>query len=324
MTRCIWKTVAAATMAATCLSPAMASDNFPNRPIKLLVGFPAGGPTDITMRAIAENASKRLGQPVIVENKGGAGGTLPASTVQMSQPDGYTIGQAPLGIFRMGYVQKMSWDPLKDLSYIINLTGYTFGLTVPANSPFNSWQDFVAYAKANPGKITYGSAGGNLTSPHLTMERIAEAAGIQLTHVPFKGSADLSQALLGGHVMAAADSSAFVPYVESGQAKLLNVWGDKRMERFPNVPTLKELGIDIVQTSPYGLVAPKGTPPAVVQKLHDAFKQALEEKSSVEALAKYDMLPNYMGSAQYTQFAQDVSQREKEIIQRLGLDKVRN
>lgn len=324
MTRCIWKTVATATMAAACLSSAMASDNFPNRPIKLLVGFPAGGPTDITMRVIAENASKRLGQPVIVENKGGAGGTLPASTVQMSQPDGYTIGQSPLGIFRMGYVQKMNWDPLKDLSYIINLTGYTFGLTVAANSPFNSWQDFVAYAKANPGKITYGSAGGNLTSPHLTMERIAEAAGIQLTHVPFKGSADLAQALLGGHVMAAADSSAFVPYVESGRAKLLNVWGDKRMERFPNVPTLKELGIDIVQTSPYGLVAPKGTPPAVVKKLHDAFKQALEDKTSVEALAKYDMLPNYMGSAQYTQFAHDLSQREKEIIQRLGLNKVRN
>jgi len=305
-------------------APAAWADNFPSRPIRLQVGFPAGGPTDITMRVIAENAGKILGQPVIVENKPGAGGTLPASTVQMSLPDGYTIGQSPLGIFRMGYTQKMNWDPLKDLSYIINLTGYTFGLTVPANSPFKTWQEFVAYAKANPGKITYGSAGGNLTSPHLTMERIAEAAGIQLTHVPYKGSADLAQSLLGGHVMAAADSSAFVPYVESGKAILLNVWGDKRIERFPEVPTLKELGIDIVQTSPYGLVAPKGTPSAVIKKLHDAFKKALEEKSSVEALAKYDMLPNYMGPEQYTQFARDVSQREKVIIERLGMEKVKN
>ena len=319
----IWKCLLAAS-AVWGLSTASWADNFPSRPIKLLVGFPAGGPTDITMRVIAENAGKILGQPIIVENKGGAGGTLPASTVQMSPPDGYTIGQSPLGIFRMGYVQKMSWDPLKDLSYIINLTGYTFGLTVAANSPFNSWQDFVAYAKANPGKITYGSAGGNLTSPHLTMERIAEAAGIKLTHVPFKGSADLAQALLGGHVMAAADSSAFVPYVESGRAKLLNVWGEKRMERFPTVPTLRDLGIDIVQTSPYGLVAPKGTPPDVIKKLHDAFKQALEDKTSVEALGKYDMLPNYMSSSQYTQFAHDVSQREKVVIERLGLDKVKN
>jgi tripartite-type tricarboxylate transporter receptor subunit TctC len=276
------------------------------------------------MRVIAENAGKILGQPIVVENKPGAGGTLPASTVVTSTPDGYTIGQSPLGIFRMGYVQKMTWDPLKDLSYIINLTGYTFGLTVPANSPFKNWQDFVAYAKANPGKVSFGSAGGNLTSPHLTMERIAEAAGIQLNHVPYKGSADLAQALLGGHVMAAADSSAFVPYVEGGKARLLNVWGEKRMARFPSVPTLRELGIDIVQTSPYGLVAPKGTPPAVVKKLHDAFKKALEEKSSVDALARYDMLPNYMSSEQYTQFAQEVSKSEGAIIQRLGLDKVRN
>jgi tripartite-type tricarboxylate transporter receptor subunit TctC len=303
---------------------AWAADNFPSKPIRLLVGFPAGGPTDITMRVIAENAGKILGQPIVVENKPGAGGTLPASTVVTSTPDGYTIGQSPLGIFRMGYVQKMTWDPLKDLSYIINLTGYTFGLTVPANSPFKNWQDFVAYAKANPGKVSFGSAGGNLTSPHLTMERIAEAAGIQLNHVPYKGSADLAQALLGGHVMAAADSSAFVPYVEGGKARLLNVWGEKRMARFPSVPTLRELGIDIVQTSPYGLVAPKGTPPAVVKKLHDAFKKALEEKSSVDALARYDMLPNYMSSEQYTQFAQEVSKSEGAIIQRLGLDKVRN
>ena len=324
MQRRIWMTwLATAAWVSTAIAPAWA-DNFPSRPIKLLVGFPPGGPTDITMRVIAENAGKILGQPVIVENKPGAGGTIPASTVQMSPPDGYTLGQSPLGIFRMGYVQKTNWDPLKDLVYVINLTGYTFGLTVAANSPFNNWQDFVAYAKAHPGKITYGSAGGNLTSPHLTMERIAEAAGIQLTHVPFKGSADLAQALLGGHVMAAADSSAFVPYVESGRAKLLNVWTEKRMERFPAVPTLKEVGIDIVQTSPYGLVAPKGTPDNIVQKLHDAFKKALEEPSSVEALAKYDMLPNYMSSQQYTAFAKDVSQREKVVIERLGLDKVKN
>lgn len=323
MRNCTWKSVMAlSTLVMACT--ASWADNFPSKPIKLIVGFPPGGPTDITMRVLADNASKILGQPIIVENKGGAGGTLPASTVQMSAPDGYTIGQSPLGIFRMGYVQKTSWDPLKDLKYVINLTGYTFGLTVAANSPFNNWQEFVAYAKANPGKITYGSAGGNLTSPHLTMERIAEVAGIQLTHVPYKGSADLAQALLGGHVMAAADSSAFVPYVESGRAKLLNVWGEKRMERFPTVPTLQELGIDIVQTSPYGLVAPKNTPPEVIQKLHDAFKQSMQTPSSIEALGKYDMLPNYMSSADYTAFAKDVSQREKVIIEKLGLAKVNN
>ena len=323
MQRRAWVKVGFAVVAAS-LSAATWAADFPTRPIRLLVGFPAGGPTDITMRVIAENAGKILGQPVIIENKPGAGGTLPASTVVTSQPDGYTVGQSPLGIFRMPYTQKMTWDPLKDLTYVINLTGYTFGMTVPANSPFKTWQEFVAYAKANPGKVTYGSAGGNLTSPHLTMERIAEAAGIQLTHVPYKGSADLAQALLGGHVMAAADSSAFVPYVEGGKARLLNVWSEKRMARFPDVPTMRDLGINIVQTSPYGLVAPKGTPPDVVKKLHDAFKKALEEKSSVEALAKYDMLPNYMSTEQYTAYAQTLSKQEGEIIKKLGLDKVRN
>ena len=323
MQRRAWVKVGFAVVAAS-LSAATWAADFPTRPIRLLVGFPAGGPTDITMRVIAENAGKILGQPVIIENKPGAGGTLPASTVVTSQPDGYTVGQSPLGIFRMPYTQKMTWDPLKDLTYVINLTGYTFGLTVPANSPFKTWQEFVAYAKANPGKVTYGSAGGNLTSPHLTMERIAEAAGIQVTHVPYKGSADLAQALLGGHVMAAADSSAFVPYVEGGKARLLNVWSEKRMARFPDVPTLRDLGINIVQTAPYGLVAPKGTPPDVVKKLHDAFKKALEEKSSVEALAKYDMLPNYMSTEQYTAYAQTLSKQEGEIIKKLGLDKVRN
>ena len=317
-----WKSLIALSSLMLACASTWAS-NFPAKPIKLMIGFPPAGPTDITMRVLAENASKILGQPIIIENKGGAGGTLPASSLQSSAPDGYTIGQSPLGIFRMGYVQKTNWDPIKDLTYIINLTGYTFGLTVAADSPLNTWQEFVAYAKANPGKITYGSSGGNLTSPHLTMERIAEAAGIKLTHVPYKGSADLAQALLGGHIMASTDSSGFVPYVESGRAKLLNVWGASRMERFPSVPTLKELGIDIVQTSPYGLVAPKGTPAEVVQKLHDAFKQALEMPSSVEALAKYDMLPNYMSSAQYTEFAKDVSQREKVIIERLGIEKAR-
>ena len=323
MQRRAWVKVGFAVVAAS-LSAATWAADFPTRPIRLLVGFPAGGPTDITMRVIAENAGKILGQPVIIENKPGAGGTIPASTVVTSQPDGYTVGQSPLGIFRMPYTQKMTWDPLKDLTYVINLTGYTFGLTVPTASPFKTWPEFVAYAKANPGKITYGSAGGNLTSPHLTMERIAEAAGIQVTHVPYKGSADLAQALLGGHVMAAADSSAFVPYVEGGKARLLNVWSEKRMARFPDVPTMRDLGINIVQTSPYGLVAPKGTPPDVVKKLHDAFKKALEEKSSVEALAKYDMLPNYMSTEQYTAYAQTLSKQEGEIIKKLGLDKVRN
>ena len=127
-----------------------------------------------------------------------------------------------------------------------------------------------------PGKLTYGST-GTLTSPHLTTELIAQQLGIQLQHVPYKGSADLAQAILGGHLMAVADSTGFAPLVESGKLRVLNTWGEKRLAKFPDAPTLKELGLDIVQNSPFGIGAPKGTPPAVVKRLHDAFKQAMEE-----------------------------------------------
>ena len=311
---------ALAALAFTVPAVAQAQQSFPSRPVKLVIAFPAGGPTDITMRQLAENAGKILGQPVIIDNKPGAGGTLPAQALQSSQPDGYTLAQIPLGVFRLGYTTRLNWDPLKDISYVINVTGYAFGIVVPAASPLKTWADFVAYAKAHPGELTYGST-GTLTSPHLTTELVAQKAGIQLQHVPYKGSADLMQALVGGHLMAAADSTGFAPQVEAGKLRVLNTWGDKRLAKFPDAPTLKELGYDIVQNSPFGLGAPRGTPPEVVKRLHDAFKQAMEEPSYVAALGRYDMLPNYMGSAQYTQFAQDTFGREKALIEKLGLAK---
>jgi tripartite-type tricarboxylate transporter receptor subunit TctC len=293
---------------------------FPSRPIKLVIAFPAGGPTDITMRQLAENASKIIGQPVVVENKPGAGGTLPAQALQTAPADGYTIAQIPLGVFRLPYTTKINWDPIKDISYVINLTGYAFGIAVPADSPIKNWNEFVAYAKANPGKLTYGST-GTMTSPHLTTELIAQQLGIQLQHVPYKGSADLSQAVLGNHLMAIADSTGFAPLVEAGKLRVLNTWGEKRLAKFPDAPTLKELGLDIVQNSPFGIGAPKGTPPEVVKKLHDAFKQAMEEPSYLAALGRYDMLPIYMSSSDYAKFAQTTFTREKALIEKLGLAK---
>ncbi|MGL4576608.1 MAG: tripartite tricarboxylate transporter substrate binding protein [Burkholderiaceae bacterium] len=293
---------------------------FPTQPIKLLVAVPAGGPTDITMRVLADNASKILGQPVVVENRPGAGGSMPAQALQTAKPDGYTIGQTPLGIFRLPYTTKINWDPVKDLSYLLNITGYAFGLVVPVDSPIKTWADFVAYAKANPGKLSYGST-GTLTSPHLTMEEVALKAGITLNHIPYKGSADLMTAILGGHIMAAADSTGFAPHVQSGKLRVLNTWGEQRLAKFADAPTLKELGLGIVQASPYGLAAPKGTPPDVVKKLHDAFKQAMEMPNHVEALGKYDQALMYMGSDAYSKFAVETFAREKAVIERLGLNK---
>ena len=309
--------LAAATLAAASLG-AQAQSPFPAKPIKLVIAFPAGGPTDITMRQLADNAGKILGQPVIVENKPGAGGTLPAQQLQTVPADGYTLAQIPLGVFRLPYTTKMSWDPVKDINYVINVTGYAFGIVVPTDSPIKNWADFVAYAKANPGKLSYGST-GTMTSPHLTTELIAQKLGLQLNHIPYKGSADLAQAITGGHVMAAADSTGFAPLVQAGKIRVLNTWGEKRLDKFPDVPTLKELGIDVVQNSPFGIGAPRDTPPDVVKKLHDAFKKAMEDPSYVGALARYDMLPIYMDSAQYTRFAQDTFRSEKALVEKLGL-----
>ena len=312
--------LAAAAAAFPAVQALAQSGPFPNRPIRLIIAFPAGGPTDITMRQLAENAAKILGQPVVIDNKPGAGGALPATMLQTVPADGYTLAQTPLGVFRLPYTTKINWDPVKDISYILNVTGYAFGIVVPTDGPIKTWADFVAYARANPGKLSYGST-GTLTSPHLTTELIAQQLGIQLNHIPYKGSADLMASILGGNIMAAADSTGFASQVAAGKLRVLNTWGDKRLEKFPDAPTLRELGINIVQNSPFGIGAPRGTPPEVVQRLHDAFKRAMEDPSYVQALARYDMVPIYMSSAGYTKFAQDTFATEKALIEKLGLAK---
>ena len=203
---------AAATVALPSIGQAQA---FPSRPIKLICPWPAGGPTDAVMRAIAESAGKTLGGTVIVENKGGAGGTLGAIELVNAKPDGYTLSQMPLGIFRIPHMQKVQFDPLKDFTYIACLTGYTFGLVVRADSPIMNIKDLVAFAKANPGKFTYGSTGAG-TTPHLVIEEFSQRAGIKLQHIPYKGNADGMAALLGGHVMSHSDSTGWAPHVDSG------------------------------------------------------------------------------------------------------------
>ena len=298
----------------------IAATAWPNQPVKLLIAFPAGGPTDITMRVLADNAAKLIGQPVIVENRPGAGGTLPAQALQQTRPDGHTLAQIPLGVFRLPYTTKINWDPVKDISYILGITGYAFGVVVPSESPHKTWADLVAWAKANPGKLAYGST-GVLTSPHLTMEDIAQRLGLELNHIPYKGSADLMQSLLGGQLMAAADSTGFAPHVASGKLRVLCTWGEQRLAKFPDVPTLKELGLPIVQASPYGLGGPKGMEPALVARIHDAFKRAMGEANHVEALARYDQMLLPMNPAEYGRFAEETFRREKALVDKLGLAK---
>ena len=309
-------------LAATAALPlaSRAQPAWPSQPVKLLIAFPAGGPTDLTMRVLAENAARLIGQAVVVENRPGAGGTLPAQALQQARPDGHTLAQIPLGVFRLPYTTKITWDPVKDITYLLGVTGYAFGVVVPSESPIKHWADFVAWAKANPGKLAYGST-GVLTSPHLTMEDIALRLGLELNHIPYKGSADLMQSLLGGQLMAAADSTGFAPHVASGKLRVLCTWGEQRLAKFPEAPTLKELGLPIVQASPYGLGAPKGMEAALAMRIHDAFKAAMEMPNHVEALARYDQQLLPMNPQQYSRFAEETFKREKALIEKLGLAK---
>ncbi|MCY1206123.1 Tripartite tricarboxylate transporter family receptor [compost metagenome] len=291
---------------------------FPEKPIRVLVGFSAGGVTDIVVRALAESASTVFGQPIIVENKLGAGGVMPAYQLQNATPDGYTVGLIAHSVFRLPYISNIKWDPAADLDYIIRLTGFTWGLVVAADSPIKTFEDYVAYARKNPGRMTYGTV-GSLTTQHLTMEQISASLGLQLTNVPYKGVAEALPALMGGHIMSVADASSWVPYVTSGKMRLLVVWTEKRVPRFPDVPTLREVGIDMVQTSPWGLAAPKGTPPEAIRRLHDGFRQAMAQKPFQDALANYDMEQQYMDGAAYRQFARDSIEKENRILASLNV-----
>ncbi|SAH79492.1 lipoprotein [Bordetella trematum] len=318
--RSLLKLAAAASLGgSTLLGRALhAAEAFPSRPIRILVGFSPGGVTDIVVRALAESAATVFGQPIIIENKLGAGGVMPAYQLLNSAPDGYTLGLIPQSVYRLPYINSIKWDPAQDLEYVIRLTGFTWGLVVAADSPIKSFRDYVEYARSHPGELSYGTV-GSLTTQHLTMEQIARTLGVQFNHVPYKGVAEALPALLGGHIMSVADASSWVPYVKAGKMRLLVVWTDKRVPQFPDVPTLREVGIDMVQTSPWGLAAPKGTPPAVVQRLHDGFRQAMQGKAFQESLTNYDMEEQYLDAAAYRDFARDAVESETRILGALNV-----
>ena len=310
--------IAAAAASSIALPSLAQAQAFPSRTIRYICPWPAGGSTDAVMRALAESAGKILGQQIIIDNKPGAGGMLGPNELVSAKPDGYTLSQLPHGVFRIPHMQKTTFDTLKDFTWIACLTGYTFGLVVPADSAIKSIQDLVEFARANPEKFIYGSTGIG-TSPHLAVEEFAQRAGIKLTHVPFKGNADNMQAILGGHTMAASDATGWAPHVQSGKLRLIATYGSKRTKRWPEVPTLDELGYKTVSDSPFGVCGPKGMDPAIVRTLHDAFKKTLDDPAVLAMLDKFDQTVIYMNTEAYTQFARDTFAAERATIERLGM-----
>jgi len=295
------------------------AESFPSKPITLIVPWPAGGSTDRHLRTLADIAGKLLGQNIIVLNQPGAGGTLgPGMMASTAKPDGYTIAQFPMGMLRLPHMQKVNWHPINDFTFIMGISGYTFGFTVRADSPFKTFNDYIEAARREPGKIDYGSTGIG-TSPHLLMEELADNAKVRLNHIPFKGNADLQQALLGGHVMAQSDATGWDKFVDNGQMRLLVTFGERRTKRWPNVPTAKDLGYGVVSSSPYGLVGPKGMDPAIVKTLHDAFKKAMDDPRHVELLDQLNQEAWYRSGDDYAAWARETFVKDKALIERLGL-----
>lgn len=300
------------------MTSAYAQDaQYPQRPITLLVPWPAGGATDMSMRVLAEEAGKHLRQPVVIENRSGAGGSMAMPILQNAKPDGYTIAQLPQPVFRIALTQKVLWDPIRDTTPILQISGYTFGIVVPTNSPFHSVADLLQWARAHPGELTVGSNGIG-TTPHTAMEELMERQGITYIHVPYKGTVEQMVAVSSGQPMVGVNSTAFAPYVESGRLRLLATFGEARSKRWPDVPTMKELGLGVVAMSPYGIVGPRGLPASVVRTLHEAFKLAMHEAAHRKEIAKYDQELNYLGPEDYAQFMRSTSAAEKRAVERLA------
>ena len=295
---------------------------FPDRPVRLIVPLAPGGPTDAHGRVLAEIAGRILGQPVVVENRPGASATLGAQMLATdTRADGHLVGLLPVTVFRLPAMQRRpAFDPLRDFTYIIHLTGYTYYVAVRADGPWRDWAAFLAHSKANPGKVSYGTPGAG-TSLHIGMETIAARQGVKFTHVPFKGNAETNAAVLGGHTSVAADSSGWKPLVQAGQLRLLAVWTADRLKDFPDVPTLRDLGMPYVFDSPFGIAGPKGMDLKIVAKIHDAFKKAIDDPAVQATLTKYDMVVNYKNSADYAKAITENIEAERQVIERLGLAK---
>jgi tripartite-type tricarboxylate transporter receptor subunit TctC len=269
---------------------------------------------------MAPIVGRLLGQSIIIENKAGASGMLGAQTVAAeTRGDGYLLAQFHGTCFRLpAMMARAPYAVPEDFTWIIQLVGYSYGVVVRADAPWRTWQEFAAHVRANPGSVSYGTAGVG-TTQHITMERVGRQLGLDWLHVPFRGGGDDVQALLAGQLHAVASSTLWAELVQSGTLRLLVSFGAERIRRFAFAPTLRECGIDIAQTSPYGLVGPKGMDPGVVRVLHDACHAALTDPDHLAVLGRLDMPLAYLDSAGYAAVAPRLLADASADVRALGL-----
>lgn len=297
---------------------AVRADSFPSRPLKVVVPYSAGG-TDAQYRKLAELVGRKFGQPVIVENKPGGAGT--AGIIQMartSRPDGYTTGASTAPLLRQPHMQRVDYDPLNDLTWIAGLGSYTFVILVRKDSPFATLRDLLDWAKANPGRLSYGTPGVS-SSQFIAMADLSLAAGVDTLHVPYRGGGEINTGVLGGHTMAGVNTLAGIAGLEGNELRSLACFDPERLAALPDLPTVREFGYDLVHTAPYGLVGPPGMPDSIVTRLQDAFGEAMHDEDNRRLIATLYQSVWFRPAAEYRAWAAAQFERERVLIHRLGI-----
>ena len=268
---------------------------YPQKQINLVVPYGPGSAIDLVARSLAIGAEKNLGQTIMVENRVGAGGAIGTQYVMNKPADGYTIELVSVNPFVISSLTKsLSGNPQTDFSYIIRTTGYLMALAVRSDSPWKNINDFVQYAKANPGKVTYSSS-GLVSTGNLNMEEFASLARIKVTHIPMKSGSESNTALLGGHVDSLADA-AWAPFEKDGKFRALMLFANERSSKYPQVPVPRDVVSANVQPGYLLIIGPKDMPKPIVKRLHDAFKAAMSDPAYVGVLEKFNLENLYLNS----------------------------
>jgi tripartite-type tricarboxylate transporter receptor subunit TctC len=309
--------VGAASAVEAFTGPVLADQGYPSRPISVIVPFPAGGTTDRAVRSLTHLATGAMGQSFVIENKPGGSTLIAAQALARARSDGYTIGIVPMNLNRLRALGKTQIDAAKDFSFIARMVGQTHGFVARSDSPYLSVDDIVDVAKRRPNHITYGTSGvASIT--HVAVEDFADRASIQLRHVPFKGGTESLRALLGGEIDLVAESPIWTSEIDSGRCRLLAIWNEQRLARYPSVPTMKEMGHPLVFDGTVGLGGPAGMEEPILTRLRAVFKQAILSPEFAAECDKFLAPIRYLDGDDFQRYAQENLNQEKTLVLRLG------
>lgn len=322
MTSIVTRFIAAIVIALAMYAPASA---YPDKPVRLIVNFGAGGSTDTVARLLANKASELLEGNIVAENKPGAGGTIGVAHLAQQDGDGYWIGTCNMpAVAIVPQLRSVPYDPSKDVVQVAAVMPYEYGIFARKDAPYDSWEELVAYAQENPGKVTYGSVGTGTTN-HLTMERIGRDLGIEWRHAPFKAGTNAVAALAGGHVDLVNNTiGPVLSALRAGRIKPILVTSERRFDVMPDTPTMSEKGLGFSQISYMSIIAPAGIPDDIRAKVEAAFKAAVEDQEVQKAANKLDLRPAFMSGEDYTELLVKMRKEWGEVLDNLDLKEKAN